>query len=324
MAKWDNMLTIVWLLRSRKSITASEMAEKLETSVRTIYRYIDSLCASGVPIVSESGHEGGYYLLESFREAPLFFELDELKSMFHAASFAQGLNYPYETELNKALDKIQHRLNGKQQDYIERHTSGFDVISAQNESVAFLLQQVEKAVAESRTLDVFYDKRRGAGPDKRRIDPYALIYKENNWYIIAYCHLRQALRTFRIDRVTFLTPTEHFFKRPREFSVREYVDRQWYQRWRALEMREPTVNVHLQGNTEMVDYLCHYFNHCLMERNDYEAYFKISAERVSNMLPEFLVSFGKCIQVLEPESLRIAMAEVANGLEKYYRLNELH
>jgi predicted DNA-binding transcriptional regulator YafY len=58
-------------------MTASELAERLETSVRTIYRYIDSLCASGVPIIAESGHDGGYRLLNQFIEAPLFFDTNE-------------------------------------------------------------------------------------------------------------------------------------------------------------------------------------------------------------------------------------------------------
>lgn len=71
MAKNDNMLAILWMLNGESKITAKQIAEKLEINIRTVYRYIDSLCASGVPIVADAGQNGGYSLLKSFVQAPL-------------------------------------------------------------------------------------------------------------------------------------------------------------------------------------------------------------------------------------------------------------
>ncbi len=71
--KNDNMLAILWMLNSGTKITAKQIAERLEINIRTVYRYIDSLCASGVPIVSDAGQNGGYSLLNDFINAPLFF-----------------------------------------------------------------------------------------------------------------------------------------------------------------------------------------------------------------------------------------------------------
>ncbi len=75
MPKTDNMLAILWMLRSGEKVTAQQMAEKLELNIRTVYRYIDTISTSGVPIVSEPGHNGGYSLLNHFIEAPLFLML---------------------------------------------------------------------------------------------------------------------------------------------------------------------------------------------------------------------------------------------------------
>lgn len=72
MPKIDNMLAILWMLRSGEKITAKQISEKLEINIRTVYRYIDTSSTSGVPIISEPGHNGGYTLLNNFVEAPLF------------------------------------------------------------------------------------------------------------------------------------------------------------------------------------------------------------------------------------------------------------
>lgn len=72
MPKIDNMLAILWMLRSGEKITAKQISEKLEMNIRSVYRYIDTLSISGVPIISDAGHNGGYTLLNNFIEAPLF------------------------------------------------------------------------------------------------------------------------------------------------------------------------------------------------------------------------------------------------------------
>ncbi len=72
MAKIDNVLAIIWMLSSGEKITAKQISEKLEMNIRTVYRYIDTLSISGVPIISDAGHNGGYTLLNNFIEAPLF------------------------------------------------------------------------------------------------------------------------------------------------------------------------------------------------------------------------------------------------------------
>jgi predicted DNA-binding transcriptional regulator YafY len=103
MSKAVNMLSILWLLKTGKRMTAKQLAEELEINIRTVYRYIDALCASGVPIISDAGHNGGYSLLNDFTKAPLFFDSDEQKAMIHAASFASEAGYPFSEALDAAV-----------------------------------------------------------------------------------------------------------------------------------------------------------------------------------------------------------------------------
>ena len=72
MSKADNMLAILWLLKSRKRITAKQLSEELGVHIRTIYRNIDALCISGVPVISEIGRDGGYYIPEHIKLEPCF------------------------------------------------------------------------------------------------------------------------------------------------------------------------------------------------------------------------------------------------------------
>ena len=115
MAKIDNMMSILWILSSDKKITAKQIAERLEINIRTVYRYIDALSASGIPIISDSGHNGGYTLLNSFINAPLFFNLEEQTALLHSAYFAKESGYFLTETLDEATSKLKlHSNQGKE------------------------------------------------------------------------------------------------------------------------------------------------------------------------------------------------------------------
>lgn len=96
MSQSDHMLSILWMLKAGERITARQLADTLEIHIRTVYRYIDALCASGVPIIADSGHNGGYSLLTEFTEAPLMFDIHEQKALTQAAMFAQQAVYTFD------------------------------------------------------------------------------------------------------------------------------------------------------------------------------------------------------------------------------------
>jgi predicted DNA-binding transcriptional regulator YafY len=133
MSKATNMLSILWILTTEKRMTAQQLADKLEMNVRTVYRYIDALCASGVPIIADAGHNGGYSLLNDFKKAPRFFKMVEQKALIHAAKFAQEGGYPFSNELSEAISKLNLYLNPDQLDNINRHAMSLNVIDIPNE-----------------------------------------------------------------------------------------------------------------------------------------------------------------------------------------------
>ncbi|TKI79003.1 HTH domain-containing protein, partial [Bacillus wiedmannii] len=188
MPKIDNMLAILWMLRSGKKITAKQISEKLEMNIRTVYRYIDTISTSGVPIISEPGHNGGYTLLNNFIEAPLFFDFEEQTSLFHAAVFAEEAGYYGGEALNRAISKLSKYSNQEQEAKINQHLTSLEVISRFSSlSMEHFLKELEQAVTDGYSVKILYYKSSEKQLNYRLVDPYRIIYWNNKWYVIGFC-----------------------------------------------------------------------------------------------------------------------------------------
>lgn len=318
MAKWDNMLSMLWMLRDGRKLTAAQIADSLETSVRTVYRYIDALCASGVPVVAEAGHDGGVRILESFKETPLFFSAIELKALVDAYKFAQGAGYPYAEELESALKKVENGLHEEQRQDLTQQTSSLDVIApARPASVGAILRDLEQAAMDGRTVRIAYRKENAEQADEREIDPYGLAFDRNRWYVVAFCHRSRETRTFRADRVERVARTETRFEKPTGFSASAYF------RDQSAGTREtdgPPALLRIEGEPEALHAACEHWHlrHYLTERTDREASFAIDEPTMNKYLPAYLLTFGKAIRVREPLELRRRVRDLASGIAKHY------
>jgi predicted DNA-binding transcriptional regulator YafY len=319
MSKADNMLSILWLLKSGKRMTAQQLAEALEIHIRTVYRCIDSLCASGVPIVGDSGHYGGYSILEHFSEAPLLFDMDEQKALIHASIFAKEAGYPFPEALRRAIDKLKLFTNEEQLEHIERHSEGLAVIHPPaNANEQSALQELEVAAADGRTLEMHYDKGYGTTPQVRSIDPYGIVYWKGKWYVVGYCHLRQELRSFRVDRIQSLIRSERYFERVAGFSARDFLMRKLLPN--ALDA-ESLIDVRIRGKEQALNDLCQHwlFGHALLGRLPEQAEFRLGVESLLTYVPYYLLPYGKSITIIEPDVLIEKMASVTSGLAVYYQ-----
>jgi len=320
MAKNDNMLAILWMLNSGSKITAKQIAEKLEINIRTVYRYIDSLCASGVPIVSDAGQNGGYSLLNNFIHAPLFFDIEEQKALLHAAVFANEAGYPFSESLNNATQKLKMYSNREQESILNRHLAGFEVINRDiDPSVKLTLEELGLAIANEYSIEIEYRTSREEQPRPRVIDPYGMLYWNNKWYTVGFCHLRNEIRSFRAERILQIKRTQMMFKRPEAFSARKFFLQNLLPN---PENKDKLVSLIISGRSEALDDLCiHWFlGHHLKERTSNQAIFLLDERAIHAYVPYFLLSYGKAIQVIEPQSLKKKLASVASELMEYYQL----
>ena len=320
MAKNDNMLAILWMLSSGRKITAKQISEKLELNIRTVYRYIDSLCASGVPIISEAGQNGGYSLINNFIQAPLIFDMEEQKALLHAAVFANEAGYPFSQALNKATNKLKMYSNQEQESFLDCHLIGFEVINRGIAPTAReVLQELEQAVANEYSVEINYRSKEEEQARIRVIDPYGVIYWNNKWYTIGLCHLRNAIRSFRLERIIQIKQTNRMFKRPEAFSARSYFLQNLLPN---LTNKNNMISLIIKGREEALDDLCihWYLGHYLKERTFNQAVFLVDEIALHVYIPYFLFSYGKAIQVIEPQSLKHKLVSVAKELIEYYQI----
>ncbi len=335
MAKSDSLLSILWLLKSRGRMTALELSHELEVDVRTVYRYIDSLSVSGAPIVAESGPNGGYSLIDSFRETPLFFSRSERVALAHASLFAQQAGYPFSDALDRALHKIEQHMSPAQLDNLQTHLSGLDVIDTAGmgiysvgeengspggpkptEEMEERLALLEEAVAASRSLVIFHRREIAGEPMERTVDPYGLIYWRENWYLVAYCHLRKDTRMFRCDKIVTVSDTGQTFVRRTDLSPRRY----FIQQMLPQESLARHVTVRLEGTADAVDNLARhwYYRHFIRERSICSLGLAIEIEEAVEYLPPVLVAYGTHMTVREPQELRRAISSFARVILDAY------
>ncbi|MDA1476975.1 helix-turn-helix transcriptional regulator [Bacillus changyiensis] len=319
MAKIDNMMAILWMLNSGRKVTAKQISEKLEIHIRTVYRYIDALSASGVPIISDTGHNGGYTLLNDFIESPLFFDVDEQTALLHAASFAKGAGYFLGEALNRATSKLKMYSNQEQERMIKQQLEGLEIISPLGKSsVEPILKKLGQAIVNESSVEIEYLASREEQPKRRIVDPYGMIYWNHNWYVIAFCHLRNEIRSFKVERMISMIQTEMIFNRPKPFSAGEFFMKNLLPN---IEDKQGLIPLVIGGRRSALNNLCqHWFlGHHLKERTSNKVIFLLEEEVIHTYVPYLLLPYGKSIQAIEPISLKQKLIEVLYELIHYYQ-----
>lgn len=200
--KSDRLLSILLLLQTRGLVPASELAERLEVSVRTIYRDIEALAASGVPVYAERGRHGGIALLPGFRTDVTGLTADEARALFVLAAEGTHAALGLDAALGSALRKVMAALP-------EPHRPAAELTSRRilvdpvrwmsGPRPAVDIAELHDAVLTDRRLRLGYRHSGTSDPRTYTVDPYGLVVKAGVWYLVAD---RDGVpRLFRADRV---------------------------------------------------------------------------------------------------------------------------
>ena len=224
------LISLIMLLQGRPNQKAAELAQELGVSVRSIHRYIAMLDEMGIPIYSERGPYGGFSLVRGYKMPPLVFTPEEAVAVYLGTSqVGEMWGQLYREAARGALAKLDNVLPDEQRHEVawaRRTLVATHMHRANHELLASHLEGLRRAVRQRRRVTMVYRGRNQPEPLQRDLDTYALVHRWGWWYVVGHCHLRGAIRSFRVDRIIDLTLLDTVFEEPVDFDIREYLARE--------------------------------------------------------------------------------------------------
>ncbi|HEY8389997.1 MAG TPA: YafY family protein [Clostridia bacterium] len=300
--KINRLLEIVILLLNRGTITAKELANRFQVSIRTIYRDIDVLSLAGVPVLTNKGNGGGISLLENYSFNKTLLSEHESETLLLALKTLQATKYP---EINLILEKISA---------VYKHVNSSDWVhidfspwaSRPNEFNKFI--EIKKAILDRKRISFDYINSMG-DKSSRVAEPMKMIFKGQAWYLLAYCNIKNDFRTFKISRIKNVKVSNE------EFERRQYIEKNKDD----FQNAQSFISLKLKFYPQVLYRLYDDFDEEMLQKNNDGSYI------VQVELPEdewvygYLLSFGSFVEVLEPQHIRDIIADRAKKLLQYYK-----
>ena len=219
MRRADRLFQLVQILRNRRLVTARQLAERLEVSERTIYRDIQDLSLSGVPVEGEAGV--GYHLRYSLDIPPLMFNADELEALILGARMLQAWGGPtLGNSAQSVIDKIQAVIPDELKPGLDQSKLFVPRFGATSD-VEKTLDTCRFAITQCRILRFDYRKADDT-PSQRDVKPLGLFFWGKVWTMTSWCMLRDDFRNFRIDRIHDIEMLDQSFESKPGQRLKDY------------------------------------------------------------------------------------------------------
>jgi len=305
----DRLLSITVILLNRERISARELADRFEVSVRTIYRDLESINQAGIPIVSYPGNNGGYGVLDTFK---LDHQLMTVRDVNAIITALKGVRSALDDRsIDDTLEKMSSLIPPDQETQAGQLAQrvAIDMLPwGIRASQKALMNQLNQAVAESRLVLFNYLNWKGQTL-QRKAEPLTLVMKGAVWYLFAYCHLREDFRVFRLSRIQNLQVLDKTFERRQADYHDHFKD--------------------TAGDLPMVDLLLRFSPQVRTSVLEYFEEDNISEDpdgslRASFSFPEtpwiysFILSYADQVEVLSPPHIRKNIAAIIQKLADRY------
>jgi predicted DNA-binding transcriptional regulator YafY len=320
MMRADRLLSILMILQARGRVTARELAQELEVSERTIYRDIDALSVAGVPVYGEPGRDGGYALLDSYRTDLTGLTEGEAHALFMLGIPAPLADLGISQELKAALLKLSAALpeaRRRDHEWMRQRVHLDSTWWHQGEEPVPHLRTIQQAVWQDRRLSLTYRPLFNLEMEQL-VDPYGLVAKAGTWHLV--CGAKGRVRVHRVSFLSDVRITDEVFERPPDFDLAAFWEG-WcveYEGWRSV------YSVTVRIAPVFAPELPRYFGTRIREKMaqatpDENGWIAIDLSFESfEAARDRLISFGRGVEVIEPQALRRSVLDVAEQVVALY------
>lgn len=296
--KDNRLFRILYYILEKGKVTASELADKFEVSVRTIYRDIDSISSAGIPIYALQGKGGGIEIAEDFVLSKSLLSENEKQQIMSAL---QGLDNTAIQHENELLTKLSALFKIKNTSWIE-----VDFNNWQNNKLYEQMFNDIKSAILSKNITSFTYFSSNEKETSRRVKPVRLLFKSQDWYLYAFCLLRNDFRYFKLSRIKNLeTHTEKFDDNFEDVVLKKEMP------------YENTVHIKVKFDRKVAFRVYDEINGEITEDNDGNIYSEIEIPNDYNLY-NYIFSFGDGAEVLEPKEIRMQIKEMINKMAEKY------
>jgi predicted DNA-binding transcriptional regulator YafY len=317
----DRLLALLMLLQTRGRITAESLAAELEVSVRTIYRDLTALSASGVPVYCERGPGGGCFLVEEYRTTLTGLTPDEVRALFMMSVPAPLAQLGVGQELKAAMLKLSASLPDSRRSDEARARQRIHLDASwwfQAEDAVPCLQVLQQAIWNNRMVQMkfrtTFDRQ-----VEQVVAPYGLVAKANIWYVVYAWE--KIVRAVRVSRVLTVETLDETFTRPADFDLPDFW-KKWCEEYEAQPPYLALVRVSPEIQNNLRYYLDERFRSLLATnpKPDLDGWITLDLPFDSfETARTRLLGLGRAVEVLEPEPLRKSIIDFAEQIKNFYQ-----
>ena len=295
--KDNRLFRILYYILEKEKVTANELADKFEVSVRTIYRDIDSISSVGVPIFTTQGKGGGIKIDNEYILNKSLFDANEKEQIIAALQGLEKTNEAYKSEL---ITKLSALFKIKNSNWIEIDFTSW----GSNNTYQELFNTLKIAIINKNIISFSYNSSK-AEKINRRVKPIRLLFKEQDWYLYAFCLLRNDFRYFKLSRIKDL-----------EVLAINYEDNFENIVLKREIKYENTVNIKLKFNKSVAFRVYDEFK-AIVEDKKGNLYVEMKIPN-NYKLYNYIFSFGANVEILEPKEIRNQFKNMINKIAKKY------
>lgn len=315
MNRIDRLHAILTHLQSKKLVTAQEIADRFNISLRTVYRDVKALDESGVPVIGEAG--SGYTIMEGYRLPPVMFTQEEAAALLLGGKLAahmtdSSVKKHFETALFK-IKAVLRTTDKEQMDLLADHIEILRSRIPQEETPSPHLTALQRAIADKRCINILYHSGYNEQTNERVIEPIGLCHYSGNWHLIGWCRLRNGYRDFRVGRIQRLQLKDEQYDITAHPSLKDYID--------SMLNSADLIEVVLRFEKKVVRYLKDQKYYYGFVREEEEDDF-VRMHFVTSSLEGFgrwLLMFTNSVVVESPADLQVILCRLSTTIHDHYQ-----